>query len=136
MIVGKPPYFSPNREEMLQNIEDNKIVMPTNISKECYNIIQQLLEKNPMARLGASQNDANDIKAHPFFKGINWVDLTNRYIRVLNIYSKYKPLPITINQDVLNAKFDIPFDFILSADKSSQLNYIQGWSFVNHDPNA
>lgn len=36
---------------------------------------------------------------------------------------------------MLNQKFDIPFDFILSADKSTSLNYINGWSFVNNDIN-
>ncbi len=54
MIVGKPPYFSPNREEMLANIENNKMVIPEYVSKECKLLIQQLLEKNPMARLGSS----------------------------------------------------------------------------------
>lgn len=40
-----------------------------------------------------------------------------------------------VNQEMINQKFDIPFDFILSADKSSQLNYIQGWSFINNETN-
>ncbi|CAD8207519.1 unnamed protein product [Paramecium pentaurelia] len=124
MISGKPPYFSPNRDEMLNNIECNKISFPDNISKECKSIIQQLLEKNPMARLGASSRDADEIKDHLFFKQINWDDLLQK---------KYKPPQPLINQEILNQKFDIPFDFILSADKSSSINYINGWSFINND---
>jgi serine/threonine protein kinase len=54
LITGKPPYYSPSREEMLHNIENNKIIIPDFISKDCKSLIQQLLEKNPMARLGAS----------------------------------------------------------------------------------
>lgn len=34
-------------------------------------LITQLLVKNPQKRLGA-QRGAEEIKAHPFFKGINW----------------------------------------------------------------
>ena len=124
MIVGKPPFFNPNREEMLSNIENNNILIPEYVSKECKSLILQLLEKNPMARLGASSNDANDIKAHPFFKGLNWGDLLNRHYKLYFHHRKYKVLSAQINQEVLNSKFDIPFDFILSADKSSQLNYI------------
>lgn len=78
MLVGKPPYFSPNREEMLQNIESNVIVFPEYISKEAKMLIGQLLEKNPMVRLGASQRDAEEIKEHAFFKGINWNDLMKK----------------------------------------------------------
>jgi serine/threonine protein kinase len=78
MLVGKPPFFSPNRDEMLQNIEANRMVIPDYVSKEARSLINQLLEKNPIARLGASQGDAEEVKAHPFFKNINWMDLMNR----------------------------------------------------------
>ncbi len=53
---------------MLANIENNKIVIPEYVSKDCKLLIQQLLEKNPMARLGASQNDGAEIRQHAFFK--------------------------------------------------------------------
>ncbi|CAD8069131.1 unnamed protein product [Paramecium primaurelia] len=124
MITGRPPYFSANRDEMINNIEQNNIQFPETITKECKSMIQSLLIKNPMQRLGASQRDADEIKDHPFLKQINWKDLLNR---------KYKPPNPVINEDILNQKFDIPFDFILSADKSSAINYINGWSFVNND---
>lgn len=39
MLVGKPPFFSPNREEMLSNIEANRIVIPEYVSKEARSII-------------------------------------------------------------------------------------------------
>ncbi|KAM3129045.1 hypothetical protein pb186bvf_018823 [Paramecium bursaria] len=123
MVTGKPPYFSPNRDEMLNNIEQNKISFPENLTKECRSLIIALIEKNPIQRLGASSRDADEIKEHPFFKQIVWDDLMKR---------KYKAPAPEINQDILNQKFDIPFDFILSADKSSSINYINGWSFINN----
>jgi hypothetical protein len=35
------------------------------------------LSKNPTKRLGA-QKDAEEIKAHPFFEGINWDDVLKK----------------------------------------------------------
>lgn len=40
MVSGKPPYYSPNREEMLNNIELNNIQYPENLSRECQSLIQ------------------------------------------------------------------------------------------------
>ena len=40
MLVGKPPYLSPNREEMLNNIEQNNIAFPKEISGEAKSLIQ------------------------------------------------------------------------------------------------
>lgn len=37
----------------------------------------QLLVKDPSKRLGAAK-DSDEIKLHPWFKGINWVQLLNR----------------------------------------------------------
>lgn len=39
MLVGKPPYFSPNREEMLNNIEQNNITFPKEISNDAKSLI-------------------------------------------------------------------------------------------------
>jgi hypothetical protein len=41
------------------------------VSAECMDLISQLLTKNPQKRLGYLRG-AEEIKAHPFFKGINW----------------------------------------------------------------
>ena len=35
-------------------------------------MIKRLLERNPLSRLGAGQDDAKEIKKHPFFKNVDW----------------------------------------------------------------
>lgn len=38
----------------------------------------QLLDRDPKKRLGSSQADAAEIKAHPFFRDINWEKLLRK----------------------------------------------------------
>ena len=35
----------------------------------------QLLTREPEKRLGSGRGDAEEIKRHPFFKGVNWDDM-------------------------------------------------------------
>jgi len=52
-------------------------------------LLKQLLERSPHKRLG-STSDADEIKRHPFFEGIDWDYVTNK---------NYKP-PLMINKKV------------------------------------
>lgn len=36
------------------------------------------MSKNPLKRLGAGERDAEEIKEHDFFKGINWDEIYQR----------------------------------------------------------
>ena len=46
--------------------------IPASLSEECKNLIVSLLNRNPSKRLGAGPEGAEEIKRHPFFKGIEW----------------------------------------------------------------
>lgn len=43
--------------------------------------MQLLLEKDPAKRLGSTEADSAEIKAHPFFRSINWDDIYNLRIK-------------------------------------------------------
>ncbi|XP_071486454.1 ribosomal protein S6 kinase delta-1-like [Diadema antillarum] len=45
------------------------------ISPEAKALLTQLLQVNPFERLGGSHSGAEDVKSHPFFKGVNWSNL-------------------------------------------------------------
>lgn len=47
-------------------------MIPSELSKESKSLIIGLLNKNPNKRLGAGLRDAEEIKEHPFFYGIDW----------------------------------------------------------------
>ena len=73
MMIGYPPFFSDSSAETCKKILDWKntlnIRQEANISKEAEDILRKLIN-DPENRLGS--NGAWEIKAHPFFKGIDW----------------------------------------------------------------
>ena len=72
-MIGYPPFFSESSTETCKKILDWKnslnIRPEANISKEAEDILRKLIN-DPEVRLGT--NGADEIKKHPFFKGINW----------------------------------------------------------------
>ena len=73
MMIGYPPFFSESSTETCKKILDWKKTLnirpEANISKEAEEILRKLIS-DPETRLGA--NGADEIKNHPFFKGIDW----------------------------------------------------------------
>lgn len=49
--------------------------MPESVSEEARSLIQQLLQFNPLERLGAGVAGVEDIKSHPFFTPVDWAEL-------------------------------------------------------------
>lgn len=78
MLVGIPPYFSSNKDQMFKNIKSGPLRMPERLSKDTKDFIIKLLNKNPSKRLGAGKGDSEELKSHPFFEGVNWDDVLER----------------------------------------------------------
>ena len=50
-------------------------------SKDATDLLLNLLEKDPTLRLGFSEKDADEIKEHPFFNGVDWEKVQNKQIK-------------------------------------------------------
>ncbi|XP_069014372.1 ribosomal protein S6 kinase delta-1 [Embiotoca jacksoni] len=46
--------------------------IPESVSEEARSLLEQLLQYNPMERLGAGVGGVDDIKSHPFFSRVDW----------------------------------------------------------------
>ena len=46
--------------------------MPQFLSPEAQSLLRVLFKRNPLNRLGYGPEGIENIKAHPFFKSINW----------------------------------------------------------------
>jgi protein kinase X len=75
MLVGYPPFFDKDVFGLYQKILTNEIVYPKFLSPAAKDLIKQLLQLDPMKRLGNLRNGAEDIKNHTFFRGVNWNDI-------------------------------------------------------------
>lgn len=80
MLLGQSPFKGQDEDEIFEAIIEDEVLYPTNMSREGVSILQMLLMKDPNKRLGASANDAEDIKAHSYFRGVSWDDIVNKRI--------------------------------------------------------
>lgn len=78
MLVGTPPYFSGNKDELFNNIINGPLKLPRSISTEAKNLMVSLLNRNPTRRLGAGPEGALEIMKHPFFNSISWDEVAMR----------------------------------------------------------
>ena len=115
MLVGIPPYFSNNQDQLFCNILRGKLKMPTRISDSAQDLIVKLLNRNPLKRLG-SERGAEELKEHRFFQGTDWEAVYNRELS--------PPEPST--------KQVIPSNFSTQqvVGDTCSSNRFQGWTFV------
>ena len=79
MLTGLPPFYnSADREKMFQDIMQTEVQVPGYLSAEAKSLIEMLLRKDPAMRLGGGARDAEEVKDHPFFTGLNWDLLLHR----------------------------------------------------------
>ncbi|OWM80527.1 phototropin-2 isoform X2 [Punica granatum] len=73
MLYGRTPFRGKNRQKTFANILHKDLTFPSSIpvSLAARQLINALLQRDPATRLG-SNSGANEIKQHPFFRGINW----------------------------------------------------------------
>jgi len=73
MIAGLPPFYDRNRQNMYRKILEAPLEPPAFMSAEAADLCAKLLIREPTARLG--YNGGKEIKAHPFFRGLDWAAL-------------------------------------------------------------
>ncbi|KAJ6840020.1 putative protein kinase PINOID [Iris pallida] len=76
LLYGSTPFVGPTNDATLKNIIKKPLAFPPpdpagSDSAAARDLITRLLAKDPAARLGSSRGAA-DVKAHPFFKGLNF----------------------------------------------------------------
>ena len=77
MLCGMPPHYNRDRQQMLRDIVEKPIPMKPYFSEEASSLLKALLDRDPTKRIGYSESDADEIRAHPFFASINWQDVKN-----------------------------------------------------------
>jgi len=80
MLVGLPPFYSQNLNEMYANILEADVHYPKFISPDAKGLLQGFLERDPEKRLGGGESDFDEIKRHPFFAPLDWDALMKKEV--------------------------------------------------------
>lgn len=64
MLVGLPPFYSRDCNEMYNRILHDKLRFPPHVSENARSVVAGLLERDPARRLGSGPRDGRDIKEH------------------------------------------------------------------------
>jgi len=138
MMVGKPP-FGPtnNMEKLFQNIMHQPVYYPPFLSDPAKSLLEALLQRDPAQRLGCGKDDGFEIRAHPFFQGIDFDKLQNKVYQppfkpkvegaldTRNFDKEFTSLPATLtpepesNLKALGEKFE---DFSFYRDTNNALH--------------
>jgi len=81
MLVGLPPFYSENINEMYELILKAPLKFPNFVPMEAQSLLRGLLEREEFKRLGAGPTDGAEIRAHPFFSNIDWDKLYRKEIQ-------------------------------------------------------
>uniref|UniRef100_A0A671U2T0 Ribosomal protein S6 kinase n=1 Tax=Sparus aurata TaxID=8175 RepID=A0A671U2T0_SPAAU len=90
LLTGASP-FTLEGERNSQSEVSKRILrcdppFPSMIGPTAQDLLRKLLVKDPHRRLGSGPRGSEDIKAHSFFKGLNWADLAQK-----KVASPFKP---------------------------------------------
>ncbi|KAI8639933.1 kinase-like domain-containing protein [Parasitella parasitica] len=133
MLLGQSPFKGEDEDEIFDAILEDNILYPINMSKHSVSICEALLERNPEKRLGGGKGDAQEVKNHPFFAGVNWEDMLAKQVQ--------PPFLPTVNGRADTSNFDeeftreipilTPVNAMLTASEQQEFtnfSYVANWA--------
>lgn len=78
MYERAPPFTGATSKEMCDSILNTTPVYPQIRGGAARDLISRLLEKDPRRRLGHGSRDAQAVKAHRYFSGVDWDDVLHK----------------------------------------------------------
>ncbi|GJQ67775.1 JIL-1 [Trypoxylus dichotomus] len=131
LLTGASPFTvegeKNTQQEISRRILKTTPPIPDALGKDVADFISKLLVKDPRQRLGGGEDDAKELKRHPFFKKLDWSALARKQIP-----APFKPV-IKCELDVSN--FSEEFTQMPATDSPAVVppNYdkiFKGYSFV------
>ncbi|CAD7064648.1 unnamed protein product [Tilletia caries] len=80
MLLGQAPFRGDDEDEIFDAILEDEPLYPIHMPRDSVSILQKLLTRDPARRLGSGPTDAAEIKAHPFFRDVNWDDVYHKRV--------------------------------------------------------
>ncbi|CAG4987997.1 unnamed protein product [Colias eurytheme] len=84
LLTGASPFTvegeKNTQQEITKRIVRCSYPVPNDVSPEVQDFIKKLLVKDPRKRLGGGEDDAEELKRHPFFKNLDWEAVSRREV--------------------------------------------------------
>ncbi|XP_053613276.1 protein kinase C isoform X3 [Plodia interpunctella] len=133
MLAGQPPFEADNEDDLFESILHDDVLYPVWLSRDSVSILKGFMTKNPVRRLGVC-GGAGGIRAHSFFKEVDWDALASRKLR-----PPFRPKVSKREAANFDAEFTkeepvltpVPNDVIRTINQEE----FNGFSFVNPDFN-
>ena len=136
LLVGVPPYFTGNQEQIFRNIQKAELYIPPFVSQKAQKLIKSLLKRNPNERLG-SKRDVEEIKENEYFSDVDWQKVYERKYKPPQIYLKSNHLqffrqPVQFKENEEDDLFikDNNGEYNKYNQDLDSMNNYEGWSFV------
>ncbi|KAJ1500685.1 hypothetical protein HMI56_003684 [Coelomomyces lativittatus] len=81
MLAGYPPFYDDTPYGIYEKILSGTINFPLLLDYRAIDLISKLLRVDRSQRLGNLKNGAADVKAHEWFKGVNWTHIVERQVQ-------------------------------------------------------
>ncbi|CAL8467133.1 g6669 [Coccomyxa elongata] len=78
MMAGFPPFYDEDVTNTYKKILSGRFGFPAHFSVNARDLIRKLLQADLSKRYGCLAGGANDIKNHPWFKGVDWIKVAKR----------------------------------------------------------
>jgi len=130
MISGTPPFYANEINVLFKKIKNCQVVLHHYFSEDLKDLMKKLLEKDPDKRFGVF--DKNEIKQHPFFKGIDWEKLEKKEINPPINFIKQKNINDKIFVENKNIK-KINFTDVDYNDNNKFSKRVKNFTFIRKD---
>ena len=127
LLTGASPFRANNDMKIREKILKSKVVMPYFLSPDAKDLLTRLLRKEARKRLGACMpKDMQTIKAHRFFRKIEWAKLEKREVE--------PPIKPLITDPELAENFSTDFTDLAVSPPVSACPLDWGGVKTEHDP--
>ena len=72
ILSGYPPFYDADTGETYRKIVDGSFTVPAHFSASARDLVTRLLTADLSRRLGCVAGGAADVRAHPWFRGVDW----------------------------------------------------------------